>query len=90
MKLLISGTDSIPDESVMPNAGAANITVDNLLALFFKKTKTSEAAGRAWWDRIHERTKETSGEDRTEFVSEGFADGGCGNYSPRRGTDEGW
>ncbi|KAG4437565.1 hypothetical protein IFR05_006952 [Cadophora sp. M221] len=37
-----------------------------------------KTAGRAWWDRIHERTRETSGEDRVFYVSEGFTDGGTG------------
>lgn len=66
------------DERVLPNAGGPDVAVENMLVLFFKETKTSEAAGRAWWDRIHERTKETSGEDRVGYVSAGYADGGAG------------
>jgi pimeloyl-ACP methyl ester carboxylesterase len=60
------------------NSGGAEVTVDNILVLFFKESKTSSAAGHAYWDRIHERTKETSGEDRALYVSTGFADGGAG------------
>jgi len=55
-----------------------DVVVENLLVLFFKETKASEAAGRTWWDRIYERMKETSREDRVGYVSSGFADGGVG------------
>ena len=36
---------------------------------------TSQAAGRAWWDRIHERGPSTNGEQRSAIVSEGYLDG---------------
>jgi pimeloyl-ACP methyl ester carboxylesterase len=38
------------DERVMPNAGASNLQVEPLLVLFFKESKISDGAGRAWWD----------------------------------------
>lgn len=86
-KLVLAGTsatagkDIVPsmhDEYVMQNAGTSVLTVQNFLNLFFKPSETSQAAGKAWWDRIHVRTKETSGEDRVGYVSEGMADGGAG------------
>lgn len=45
---------------------------DDLLYLFFEPTESNQAAGRSWWDRIHGRSKDTSG------MSEGMADGGAG------------
>jgi pimeloyl-ACP methyl ester carboxylesterase len=66
------------NELVMQNAGASVPTVQSFLNLFFKPSETSQAAGHAWWARIHERTKETSGEDRVGYVSEGMTDGGAG------------
>ncbi|KAH8592967.1 Alpha/Beta hydrolase protein [Bisporella sp. PMI_857] len=86
-KLILAGTgptagpEYVPSphsEFVQENAGQANVTEQNMLNLFFKPTETSLAAGHAWYRRIYERTKETSGEDRVGFVSEGFADGGAG------------
>ena len=86
-KLVLAGTSatagkdvmpSMHDEFVMPNAGASVLTPQNFLNLFFKPSETSQTAGKAWWDRIHERTKETSGEERVGYVSEGMADGGAG------------
>lgn len=46
--------------------------------LFFALSETSQAAGRAWWARVHERNESTSGEPRSEVVSHKFADGGAG------------
>jgi pimeloyl-ACP methyl ester carboxylesterase len=66
------------DEGVHKHAFGPVPAAEDLLYLFFEPTETSQAAGRSWWDRIHERTKETSGEDRKGYVSEGMADGGAG------------
>jgi pimeloyl-ACP methyl ester carboxylesterase len=86
-KLILAGTSptagkdvtpSMNDEFVMQNAGVSVLTVQNFLNLFFKPSETSQVAGKAWWNRIHERTKETSGEDRVGYVSEGMTDGGAG------------
>ncbi|KAH7313083.1 Alpha/Beta hydrolase protein [Rhexocercosporidium sp. MPI-PUGE-AT-0058] len=68
---------SMTDEGVLKYATAQDLTLEGFQYLFFNPTKTSEAAGRAWWDRIHERTAETSGENRVQYVSEGFTDGGA-------------
>lgn len=46
--------------------------------IFYPPTETAQAAGKAWWNRIHERTIETSGEERSEYLSTDFADGGEG------------
>jgi pimeloyl-ACP methyl ester carboxylesterase len=46
--------------------------------LFFHPSKTSQEAGQAWWKRVHERDQSTSGEERTQFVSTNYADGGAG------------
>ena len=46
--------------------------------LFFHPSATSQAAGQAWWKRAHERDKSTSGEERSQFVSTNYADGGAG------------
>ncbi|KAH9221350.1 Alpha/Beta hydrolase protein [Leptodontidium sp. 2 PMI_412] len=86
-KLILTGTtstygpdliQSMTDEGVLKYAAAQDLTLESIQYLFFKLTKTSEAAGRAWWDRIHERTRETSGEERVSYVSDGFTDGGAG------------
>ena len=46
--------------------------------LFFYPSPTSQAAGRAWWARVHERNESTSGEPRSEVVSYKYLDGGAG------------
>ncbi|KAF8859105.1 alpha/beta-hydrolase [Acephala macrosclerotiorum] len=47
--------------------------------LLFKENEKSQTAGRAWWKRIHERSVETSGEERLKYPSEGLQDG-VGTY----------
>ncbi|KAF8857220.1 alpha/beta-hydrolase [Acephala macrosclerotiorum] len=44
-------------------------------------------AARAWWGRIHERKKSASGEERTELVSTGYADGAVGMMSMINGLE---
>jgi pimeloyl-ACP methyl ester carboxylesterase len=46
--------------------------------LFFYPSRTSQAAGQAWWKRVYERDHSTSGEERSQFVSTHFDDGGAG------------
>jgi pimeloyl-ACP methyl ester carboxylesterase len=86
-KLVLAGTGptagpdlepAMTDEGVRKHAFGSEVTLDDFLYLFFEPTEKSEAAGRAWWTRIHERTQETSGEDRVSYVSEGMKDGGAG------------
>ena len=45
-------------------AGTPKTSGEAFLKLFFYDSDTSRAAGRGWFKRIHERTKETSGEER--------------------------
>lgn len=51
---------------------------DGFDTLFFTPSETSQAAGLAWYLRIHERNASTSGEERTQLVSTGYTDGGAG------------
>ena len=45
---------------------------------FHPDSKSSQAAGKAWWKRVHERSEATSGEARSKLVSWKYADGGAG------------
>ncbi len=45
-------------------AGTPETSEDAFLKLFFYDSDTSRAAGREWFKRIHERTNETSREER--------------------------
>lgn len=66
------------DEKVHKHAFGAVPDLEAFQYLFFEPSETSQAASRLWWDRIHKRTKETSGEERMGYISEGMADGGAG------------
>jgi len=86
-KLILAGTTAtagpdleagMTDEGVQIHAFGPVPALDDFQYLFFEPTETSQAAGRRWWDRIHERNKESSGEDRKGYVSEGMTDGGAG------------
>jgi pimeloyl-ACP methyl ester carboxylesterase len=60
-------------------AGQAEPDYENCFSgLFFDPHEESQAAGRAWWSRIHERDEKSSGEKRSELVSLGYKDGGKG------------
>lgn len=60
-------------------AGGATPDYSNCFhKLFFLNTPTSQAAGQAWYKRIHERDESTSGETRSELVSYKYADAGEG------------
>lgn len=60
-------------------AGNPEPNYDNCFSkLFFYPSEISQAAGRAWWDRVQERNESTSGEPRSEVVSYKYADGGAG------------
>jgi pimeloyl-ACP methyl ester carboxylesterase len=85
-KLILAGTGTSagpgvtasPNQDVGEHAGAANPTVDTFKVLFFPKTRAGNIAADAWWDRIHERTAITSGEEPTTLLSTGYVDGGKG------------
>lgn len=89
-KLILTGTTPTAGEGLLPGmsdpkvmelATASEIPLSSFQYLFFKPTPTSIAASEAWWARQHERTLETSGEERVGYVSEGFADGAKGMMS---------
>ncbi|KAK4498709.1 hypothetical protein PRZ48_009219 [Zasmidium cellare] len=65
-------------QEINANAAGAEATLESMQKLFFYDSSTSRAASKAYWARIHERTKETSGEERAELVSWQYADGGEG------------
>ena len=46
--------------------------------MFFYPSDSALAAGQAWWKRAHERNRDTSGEERSKFVSTNYEDGGAG------------
>ncbi|KAF2164208.1 hypothetical protein M409DRAFT_37128 [Zasmidium cellare ATCC 36951] len=70
--------DEARSQEINANAAGAEAKPENMQKLFFYDSESSHAAARAYWSRIHERTKETSGEERTELVSWQYADGGEG------------
>jgi pimeloyl-ACP methyl ester carboxylesterase len=79
-KLILSGTGpgvgsedpKIPQPKAALVAQLATITggmdFEAMAALFFYPSESSRAAAVQWWARVHERTKETSGEERSTFV----------------------
>jgi pimeloyl-ACP methyl ester carboxylesterase len=89
-KLILAGTGPSAGEEAQANTddenayafGAATqleLTYDNCFAkIFFYDSPTSYDAGQKWWERIHERGPATSGEERSDFVSEHGLDGGAG------------
>jgi len=87
-KLIIAGSGPSAGEGIQNHSAEQNDEVnrlagqatpayeDGLDKLFFAPTPTSQAAGKAYWERIHERNASTSGEERSKFVSWGYEDGG--------------
>lgn len=92
-KLVIAGSGPSAGEGIANHSQEQNQEVgrlagqptpafdDGLDKLFFAPTPTSQAAGKAYWNRIHERDLSTSGEERSKFVSWGYEDGGAGLQS---------
>lgn len=89
--LILAGTGPSAGPGVLPNAPDRTATVAQLASqptpdyancfstiFFLPESPTSQAAGRAWWARVHERTAATAGEPRSEVVSHNYADGGAG------------
>ena len=88
-RLIIAGSGLSYGEDALPHpverqkevgaiAGAPEPDYDGCFSkLFFDPSPTSQAAGRAWWDRVHERNESTSGEPRSEVVSYKYADDGA-------------
>ena len=89
-KLVIAGSGpSFGEDLVQPSserakkvgkwAGQPYPDYDNCFhGLFFDPHELSQAAGYAWWARVHERDVATSGEERSQLVSAGYKDGGKG------------
>lgn len=89
-RLVLAGTGPSAGEGVVRHsveqqkevgrlAGQPQPGYDNaLFRLFFAESETSQAAGRAYWARVNESTEATSGEERSNFVSWDYADGGKG------------
>lgn len=88
-KLVIAGSGPSAGEGVVNHSEEQNNEVgrlagqptpgfdDGLDKLFFAPTPTSQAAGKAFWSRLQERNASTSGEERSNFVSWGYEDGGA-------------
>ncbi|KAJ9150369.1 Alpha/beta-hydrolase [Pleurostoma richardsiae] len=85
-KLVLAGTgpsagpetSRTPNEDVGTHAGAKDVKSETFEALFFPRTREGKTASEDFWDRIHERSLSTSGEERATFVSDSFLDGGKG------------
>lgn len=59
-KLILVGTgprqgEVTQDRKMLEIAGGENASIDSFLCLFFAPSATSQAAGRAWWERRHSR-----------------------------------
>jgi pimeloyl-ACP methyl ester carboxylesterase len=85
-KLILAGTGTTagldvppsPNKDVMAVATVPEVTIETFQTLFFPKTREGRYASEQWWARIHERGPATSGEETSDFLSTGYADGGKG------------
>lgn len=91
-KLVLAGTSPSAGDGILANGPerAAKTTecatqplpnyANCFSTIFFTPSPTSQAAGLAWWSRIHERQPSTTpdGEERSNAVSWGYADQGAG------------
>ncbi|KAB5522052.1 Alpha/Beta hydrolase protein [Coniochaeta sp. 2T2.1] len=85
-KLILAGTGTTagPDVPASPNtdvgaiAGAPTPDLETFQTLFFPKTREGTFASEQWWVRIHERGPATSGEERSDYLSWQYKDGGKG------------
>ncbi|KAH8678572.1 Alpha/Beta hydrolase protein [Tricladium varicosporioides] len=89
-RIIVAGSGPSAGEGVLNNteergkevgrlAGQANALYDDGFdKLFFGPSASSQEAGRKWWKRINNRNSSTSGEERSQLVSFGYADGGVG------------
>lgn len=84
-KLILAGTGPTygPGVETTTNdiagwAGGPEIALKNFQVLFFPQTPGGTKASEDWWDRIHERSPATSGEETADYLSQGYADGGKG------------
>jgi pimeloyl-ACP methyl ester carboxylesterase len=84
-KLVLAGTGTSWGPEIPPNptwavevASAPGLDLEGFQKLFFPDTEGGRRASVAWWGRIHERSLETSGEERADWLSAGYKDGGEG------------
>ncbi|KAK5054503.1 hypothetical protein LTR84_001394 [Exophiala bonariae] len=69
-----AGTLELPSDvsGLQANSGAPEPKMENMRKLFFYDSTTSSAAAEKWWERIHRRSKETSGEARAPYLPIGM------------------
>ncbi|KAF4442072.1 nadph2 dehydrogenase [Fusarium acutatum] len=85
-KLILAGTGTSygpelvysPNKDVGSVAGVKDVDINVFKTLFFPKNAEGDAAAKAWWSRIHERSAATSGEEASLWLSSGYKDGGKG------------
>ncbi|UKZ74895.1 hypothetical protein TrVFT333_002565 [Trichoderma virens FT-333] len=86
-----AGAESVPTPNmagVLEYSGAKHMELPQMRILFFPMTKEGEYAAQAYWERIHERGVESSGEEYVKFLSDGLTDGGDGMNTMRNGITE--
>lgn len=71
------GVETTSNDYVTYAAGP-DPAVSNLKVLFFPHNSVGDKAAEEWWARIQERNESTSGEVPSEWLSEGYKDGGVG------------
>ncbi|QYS97751.1 AB hydrolase-1 domain-containing protein [Trichoderma simmonsii] len=69
-------------------SGAKHMELPQMRILFFPMTKEGEYAAQGYWESIHERGVESSGEEHVKFLSYGLTDGGDGMNTMRNGITE--
>ncbi|KAH7144159.1 Alpha/Beta hydrolase protein [Dactylonectria estremocensis] len=85
-KLILAGTGlsygpklaTSPNQDIGSVAAVKDATIDTFKTLFFPKNREGDAAAESWWSRIHERSRETCGEEVSQWLSHGFKDQGKG------------
>lgn len=88
-KLVISGTGPSGGPDTVINspshqdrlnslASGPDLTLDDFATLFFPQDLHGETALNSWFTRIYERNISTSGEERSNWLSFNFTDGGKG------------
>jgi len=82
-KIIITGSSGSigPDMPESKNdyktpATSATLTVDEFKELFFPRDPVGEKAADDWWARVAERNEKNSGEEPSDWGSQGFKDGG--------------
>lgn len=86
-----AGPESVPTPNmagVLEYSGAKHMELPQMRILFFPMTKEGEYAAQGYWERIHERGVESSGEEHVKFLSDGLTDGGNGMNTMRNGITE--